>query len=190
MKVIALKGEKDSGKSTTLKEVYKILKAAGGEKKSDCYKDLEGKSKDLRDVINFAGKKIGIVTQGDYGQGEEKKYKNEINLEARTSLSVRDHLVILEGKGCDIAICACTINKENIEKDIKTIIIGEEKDIKFIDKDGKSVIRTIKIENKVIKTTFIDKEKSKDESLQQIENTQKAMEIIQILKLWLLNATE
>lgn len=99
-------------------------------------------------------------------------------------------MVILEGKGCDIAICACTIDEENIEKDIKTIIIGEEKDIKFIDKDGKSVIRTIKIENKVIKTRFIDKEKSKDESLQQIENTQKAMEIIQILKLWLSNATE
>lgn len=78
MKVIALKGEKDSGKSTTLKEVYKILKAAGGEKKSDCYKDLEGKSKDLRDVINFAGKKIGIVTQGDYGQGEEKNIRMKL----------------------------------------------------------------------------------------------------------------
>ena len=140
MKVIALKGEKDSGKSTTLKKVHKLLMAAGGEQERYCYKDLEGNSKDLRDVINFAGKKIGIVTQGDYGQEEEEKYKNEINLEARTSLSVRDHLVILEGKGCDIAICACTIDKENIEEDIKTIIIGEEKDIKFIDKDGKRVV--------------------------------------------------
>lgn len=165
MEVIVLKGRDNSGKTTTLKKVYELLKAAGGEQEPDCIKNLEGDPEDIRDVINFAGKKIGIVTQGDYGQKEEKKYKNEINLPARTSLSVRDHLVILEGKGCDIAICACTINEENIEEDIKTI----------------------KIENKVIKTTFIDKEVK---SLQEIENTQKAMEIIQLLKLWLLNATE
>ena len=187
MKVIALKGEKDSGKSTTLKKVHELLMAAGGEQEPDCIKNLEGAPEDIRDVINFAGKKIGIVTQGDYGKDYEETYKGE-NEPSRTSLSVRDHLILLIALECDIAICACTTGK-NIEEDIKTIIIGEEKDINFIDKDGK-IIRTIKIENKVIKTRFIDKEKSKCESLQQIENTLKTMEIIQILKLWLSGLTE
>lgn len=151
MKVIALKGEKDSGKSTTLKEVYKILKAAGGEPECYCFKDLKGNSKDLRDVINFAGKKIGIVTQGDYPKGE---------------YSVVNHLEKLKDYdcncGCDIAICACTTGK-NIEE---TII------------------------NDYPEATFIHKTKNENVSLQQIENTLKAMEIIQILKLWLLNATK
>ena len=151
MKVIALKGEKDSGKSTTLKEVYKILKAAGGEPERYCFKDLKGNSKDLRDVINFAGKKIGIVTQGDYPKGE---------------YSVVNHLAKLKDYdcncGCDIAICACTTGK-NIEE---TII------------------------NYYPEATFIHKTKNENVSLRQIENTLKAMEIIQILKLWLLNATK
>lgn len=75
MKVIALKGEKDSGKSTTLKEVYKILKAEGGEPETNYKVDLKGND-DFRAVINFAGKKIGIVTQGDYEKGNYKKGKN------------------------------------------------------------------------------------------------------------------
>ncbi len=119
MKVIALKGEKDSGKSTTLKEVYKILKAAGGEPECYCFKDLKGNSKDLRDVINFAGKKIGIVTQGDYPKGE---------------YSVVNHLEKLKDYdcncGCDIAICACTTGK-NIEE----TIINDYPEATFIHKN-------------------------------------------------------
>lgn len=175
MKIIALKGEKDSGKSTTLKKVYELLMAAGGEQERCYYKDLEGNSKDLRDVINFAGKKIGIVTQGDYGKDYEKTYKGE-NEPSRTSLSVRDHLILLIALECDIVICACTTGK-NIEEDIKTQKISVEKnDKKEMDID--------------IETIFRDKEKSKEKSLQQIENTLKAMEIIQILNLWLLDATK
>lgn len=113
MKVIALKGEKNSGKSTTLKEVYKILKAAGGEPERYCFKDLKGNSKDLRDVINFAGKKIGIVTQGDY-------YKEEEN-------SVKKHLVWFKDNKCDIVICAWrgmtpTSKHWNIEREIGEIL--------------------------------------------------------------------
>lgn len=160
MKVIVLKGRDNSGKTTTLKEVYKILKAAGGKKKSGCYQKLDG-NRDLRDVIDFAGKKIGIVTQGDYGVEIEEKYNNvsPSELKNRPALSIRHHLDILMEEGCDIAICACT-NEKKIEETIK---------------------------NHYPKTRFIDKEVK---SLQEIENTQKAMEIIQILKLWLLNATK
>ena len=114
MKVIALKGEKDSGKSTTLKKVHELLMAAGGEQERYCYKDLEGDSKDLRDVINFAGKKIGIVTQGDY-------YKEEEN-------SVKEHLKWLDKDNkCDIVICAWrgmtpTSKHWNIERGIEEIL--------------------------------------------------------------------
>lgn len=84
MKIIALKGEKDSGNS-----------------------------KDLRDVINFAGKKIGIVTQGDY-------YKEEEN-------SVKKHLVWFKDNKCDIVICAWrgmtpTSKHWNIEREIGEIL--------------------------------------------------------------------
>lgn len=113
MKVIALKGEKDSGKSTTLKEVYERLKADGGEPERYCFKDLKGNSKDLRGVINFAGKKIGIVTQGDY-------YKEEEN-------SVKKHLVWFKDNKCDIVICAWrgmtpTSKHWNIEREIGEIL--------------------------------------------------------------------
>ena len=147
MKVIALKGKGNCGKTTTLKEVYKILKAAGGKPELYCFKDLEGNSEDIRDVINFAGKKIGIVTQGDHPKGE---------------YSVENHLKGLNDAQCDSAICACTTGKD--------------------------------IENTILKyypeATFIHKTKNEKVSLQQIENTLKAMEITQILKLWLLNATK
>ena len=118
MKVIALKGEKDSGKSTTLKEVYERLKEDGGEQEPDCIKKLGGDPEDIRDVINFAGKKIGIVTQGDYGDEIEKEYKDvsPIELANRPALSVRHHLDILMKEGCDIAICAYRPDLPETEK--------------------------------------------------------------------------
>lgn len=140
MKVIALKGEKDSGKSTTLKEVYKILKAAGGTTENyNCDDWLERTFKEFRDVIHFADKKIGIVLKG-HG-------------DVVTENSLINQLIILKNQGCDIAICACTTGK-NIEA---TII------------------------NNFPENKFIDKKKSKDESLQQIENTHKARCIIDLL---------
>lgn len=113
MKVIALKGEKDSGKSTTLKKVHELLMAAGGEQEPDCIKKLGGDPEDIRDVINFAGKKIGIVTQGDY-------YKEEEN-------SVKKHLVWFKDNKCDIVICAWrgmtpTSKHWNIEREIGEIL--------------------------------------------------------------------
>ncbi|WP_455083460.1 hypothetical protein [Prevotella aurantiaca] len=72
MKVIALKGEKDSGKTTTLKKVHELLMETGGEQETNYKVDLKGND-DFRDIINFAGKKIGIVTQGDYDRGNYNK---------------------------------------------------------------------------------------------------------------------
>ena len=95
MKIIALKGEKDSGKTTTLKKVYERLKADGGKKKSGCHKKLKGHDdenrEDERDILMFEkdtifkGKTIGIVTQGDYEKGKyiknipPNKIKEKIN---------------------------------------------------------------------------------------------------------------
>lgn len=114
MKIIALKGEENSGKTTTLKKVYELLMKAGGEQEPDCIKNLEGNPEDIRDVINFAGKKIGIVTQGDY-------YKEEEN-------SIKKHLKWLDKDNkCDIVICAWrgmtpTSKHWNIERGIEEIL--------------------------------------------------------------------
>lgn len=117
MKVIALKGEKDSGKTTTLKKVHEFLMKAVGEQETKHKVDLKGND-DFRDVINFAGKKIGIVTQGDYGDEIEKEYKDvsHIELENIPALSVRHHLDILMKEGCDIAICAYRPDLPETEK--------------------------------------------------------------------------
>lgn len=72
MKVIALKGKENSGKTTTLKKVHKFLMKTGGEQETNYKVDLKGND-DFRDIINFAGKKIGIVTQGDYDRGNYNK---------------------------------------------------------------------------------------------------------------------
>lgn len=115
MKVIALKGEKDSGKSTTLKKVYERLKADGGEIEPDSIKNLEGIPKDFIAIINLEGKKIGIVTQGDYYKKGEKN-------------SVEEHLKWLdEDNKCDIVICAWrgmtpTSKHWNIERGIGEIL--------------------------------------------------------------------
>lgn len=155
MKVIVLKGRDNSGKTTTLKKVHEFLMKAGGEQETNYKVDLKGND-DFRDVINFAGKKIGIVTQGDYGK---KQIKQGCDVEKMTAFSVGEHLEALDRAHCDVAICACTTGK-NIEKTIT--------------KDYPEA-------------TPIDKE---IKSLQEIENTLKAMEIIQILNLWLLDATK
>lgn len=106
MKVIVLKGENDSGKTQTLKIVYVLLLKEGYKQAdSNNFQYLDGNG-DFIDILEFKGKKIGIVTQGDYSEGEN---------------SVKNHLKKLKDYdhncGCDIAICACTIGK-NIEKTI------------------------------------------------------------------------
>lgn len=94
MKVIALIGRPNCGKTQTLTLVYSLLLKSGGIQIPGTYIDLA--NRDFLDVLNFHGQKVGIVSQGDY---------------AIEPYSVKNHLHRLESYYCDIAICACTTGK-------------------------------------------------------------------------------
>ncbi len=105
MKVVALRGESDRGKTQTLNIVYELLLTEGWQQVEDSYQDLC--NGDFLDVLKRENKTIGIVTQGDYAIG---------------ICSVRNHLKTLEKKNCDIAVCACTIgaHKQKIQNAINS----------------------------------------------------------------------
>ncbi|WP_301753850.1 hypothetical protein [uncultured Muribaculum sp.] len=92
MKVIALEGDPNSGKTKTLNLVYALLVQAGYTQVSGVFQDLC--NDDCLDVFQGFGKTIGIVTQGDYAIG---------------NCSVKNHLAHLQSLGCDVAVCACTV---------------------------------------------------------------------------------
>lgn len=95
MKVIALRGERDSGKTQTLIKVYEMMKSQGFQSLSGMYKDLG--NHDFRDVLERNGRRIGIVSQGDYARND-----------SNGAISVKNLLKDLEEDGgCDIAVCAC-----------------------------------------------------------------------------------
>ena len=96
MEIIALRGPSDAGKTTTLKIVFEKLKVQGFQPMKDFEEDL-GNGDFLR-VLEKDGRKVGLVTQGDYAV---KEY------------SVKNHLRKLESAGCDTAICACTTDGES-----------------------------------------------------------------------------
>lgn len=105
MRVIALKGRPNCGKTQTLTIVHSILIESGGVQVPNAYVDLG--NEDFLDVLKFQDLRVGIVTQGDY---------------AIRSNSVKNHLQKLKLCNCDVAICACTEGKtkEKIKEAIET----------------------------------------------------------------------
>ena len=91
MKVIALEGCPNCGKTKTLNIVYYLLLQAGYTQVKNAFIDFKD---DCFDVLEIPGKRIGIITQGDYAIGQ---------------YSVKNHLANLQSYDCDVAICACTI---------------------------------------------------------------------------------
>jgi hypothetical protein len=108
MEIIALRGQDNTGKTTTLKIVFEKLKAQGFQPMNDFEEDLE--NGDFLWVLEKDGRKVGLVTQGDYAQGE---------------YSVKNHLSKLERAGCDTAICACTTGKLGIQRSIDAYAIHD-----------------------------------------------------------------
>jgi len=100
MEIISLRGPQNSGKTTTLTIVHDKLLEQSSQNSNNCFKEIS--NGDFRDVIEYNGRKVGIVTQGDYPKGE---------------CSVKNHLEELKDLGCDVAICACTIGyrKDSIQ---------------------------------------------------------------------------
>lgn len=100
MEIISLRGPQNSGKTTTLTIVHDKLLEQNSQYSNNCFKEIS--NGDFLDVIEYNGRKVGIVTQGDYSRGE---------------CSVKNHLEELKDSGCDVAICACTIGygKDSIQ---------------------------------------------------------------------------
>jgi len=100
MEIISLRGPQNSGKTTTLTIVHDKLLKQSSQNSNNCFKEIS--NGDFLDVIEYNGRKVGIVTQGDYSRGE---------------CSVKNHLRELKNLGCDVAICACTIGygKDSIQ---------------------------------------------------------------------------
>ena len=101
MRVIALRGPENSGKSHVINIVYHFLIADGFEQIPGYYRVLGNPDfEDIIDVLVQDDFKIGFVGMGDYQRGEG---------------SLRNLLDELNKAGCNIAICACR-NKEAIER--------------------------------------------------------------------------
>lgn len=98
MRVIALEGDSNSGKTQTLNLVYALMLQSGYAQVPGAFQDLG--NNDCLDVFQGFGKTVGIVTQGDYAIG---------------IYSVKNHLLRLQSFGCDVAICACTIGASKLK---------------------------------------------------------------------------
>ena len=94
MKVIALAGAENTGKSHTINIVYAFL-IAQGYRQIPCHFRILGNPvfEDVFDILEKGGKKVGFVGMGDYVTGQGR--------------SLKSLLEELNQKGCDVAICAC-----------------------------------------------------------------------------------
>lgn len=96
MDVIALRGNSDVGKSTTINIVYQLMLFNGYTQLPGHFRVLGNPvQKDFIDVLELHGVKIGVVSQGDLSRGID---------------SLRNHLAYLQSVGCAKAVCACTTN--------------------------------------------------------------------------------
>ena len=94
MKVIALRGKPNCGKTRTLRKVHELMLQKGFKQVPEMYKDLG--NDDFLDILEFNGRRIGIVSQGDYVKDHQLAF------------SVKSLLRWLCEQGCEIAVCACT----------------------------------------------------------------------------------
>ncbi|MGU3376132.1 hypothetical protein [Chryseobacterium sp. M5A1_1a] len=93
MKVIALSGAADTGKSHTINIIYTFLLRDGYLQVPGNFRVLGNPSiEDFIDILERDGKKVGFIGMGDYIIGEGK--------------SLKSLLEELESKGCDTALCA------------------------------------------------------------------------------------
>jgi len=94
MKVIALKGKSNVGKSETVNIVYQFLLSEGFQQMPGIFSVCGNPAmRDFIDVLEKDGVKVGIVSQGDYVR------------------ELKKHLHLFKTSECVIAICACTTYK-------------------------------------------------------------------------------
>lgn len=93
MKVIALRGSVNTGKSHVINIVYQFLLRDGYVQVPGHFRTLGNlKFEDVIDILTKDGILVGIIGMGDYQRG--------VN-------SLANLLRELETKGCHVAICAC-----------------------------------------------------------------------------------
>lgn len=101
MKVIALIGEENTGKSHTINIIYTFLLRDGYVQIPGHFRELGNPAhKDFIDILEYHDKKVGFVSLGDYVTGVGR--------------SLRSLLEELRVKGCDVAICASRNNPKII----------------------------------------------------------------------------
>ncbi len=97
MKVIALVGEENTGKSHTINLVYNFLIRDGYTQVEGNFRNLGNPVfEDFIDIIEKNGIKVGFVGMGDYITGEGRGLKSLLSE--------------LQTKRCDVAICASRTN--------------------------------------------------------------------------------
>lgn len=97
MKVIALIGEENTGKSHTINIIYTFLLRDGYSQIPGNFRELGNPAhKDFIDILEYHDKKVGFISLGDYVTGVGR--------------SLRSLLEELQIKGCDVAVCASRNN--------------------------------------------------------------------------------
>jgi ABC-type dipeptide/oligopeptide/nickel transport system ATPase component len=87
MKIIALVGPSDCGKTETLNYVYNTILANGGLTSNKT--QLGGQQNDFSDIVTYKGMQLAFFTMGDYSNPLVTATRNYYSL------------------NCDVLICAC-----------------------------------------------------------------------------------
>lgn len=146
MKIIILEGDSQSGKSCALNLVYALLLNLGAIVDSNHFVYLEGLTSDFRSVLQYCGKKIGVITQGDYSL-------NNLN-----DLSIIDHLKWAKDKSCDIVVCARSKDKSDSIEDLEKLgyniekVVCKTKDIRYkMEANTKDTMEILRLIHEIIK---------------------------------------
>lgn len=103
MKIIALQGKRNKGKSETLNIVYQFMLLFGYTQVPGHFRELGNPiQKDFTDILEKKGMRIGIATLGDYDD-----YKSDSD--ALPGDIIQDLITHLQSHGCKKVICACNI---------------------------------------------------------------------------------
>lgn len=121
MKIIALKGKENSGKSHVINNVYHLALRDNWNQIPGNFRILGNpKFEDIIDILTKDGMLLGFIGAGDYQIGD---------------IGLGNLLKELENKACDVVVCSCRTNPK-IEAAIlkyqnhvwvdKTVSMGEE----------------------------------------------------------------
>lgn len=104
MRIIALRGDSNQGKTATLNLVYNRILDPLNRGVSTCKKQEGGDKRDFSDIVNYKGQKVAFFSMADATKPLVSAIRNYDSL------------------GIDILVCANNINKTNQLKEINKFI--------------------------------------------------------------------